>query len=148
MQYTQLKDARQQTIARLQQMEQQRAIETQQELAKRIEEGHAVLKRDIPNWGPELAKQINDFAVKEFGFQPQELAQVIDPRVVKVLHAAMVGSHLIRKQQAGTSPNQQAAKPVTKVGGTNAPARRDMNSMPIDDWMRARNEQLRKSKGR
>jgi len=147
MQYTQLKDARQQTIARLQQMEQQRAFETQQELAKRIEEGHAVLKRDIPNWGPELAKQINEFAVKEFGFQPHELSQVIDPRVVKVLHAAMVGSQLLKKQQ-GSARSNQTAKPVTKVGGTNAPARRDMNSMPINEWMKARNEQLRKSKGR
>lgn len=149
MQYTQLKDSRQQIAGHVQQMEQQRAFETQQATAKRIEEGQAILKRDIPNWGPETARQINDFAAKEFGFQPQELAQVTDPRVVKILHAAMVGAQLVKKQQEGTSSSQQpAAKPVTKVGGNNAPARRDMNAMPIGDWMKARNEQLRKPKGR
>ncbi|MDE2439561.1 MAG: hypothetical protein KGP14_00950 [Betaproteobacteria bacterium] len=150
MQYSQLKDYRQQVAGQVQQMEQQRAFETQQETAKRIEEGNAVLKRDIPNWGPEVAQQINTFAAKEFGFQPQELAQVTDPRVVKILHAAMVGAQLVKKQQEGTPSSQQqpAVKPVTKVGGNNAPARRDMNSMPVGDWMKARNEQLRKSKGR
>jgi hypothetical protein len=147
MQYTQLKDARQQVATRVQQMEQQRAFETQQEIVKRLEEGHAVLKREIPNWGPDVAKQINEFAAKEYGFQPQELAQIVDPRIVKVLHTAMVGAQLLKKQQ-GSAQSNQAAKPVTKVGGTNAPARRDMNSMPINDWMKARSEQLRKSKGR
>lgn len=151
MQYTQLKDSRQQIAGQVQQMEQQRAFETQQATAKRIEEGQAILKRDIPNWGPDTARQINDFAAKEFGFQPQELAQVIDPRVVKILHAAMVGTQLVKKQQEGAkSGANQAAdiKPVTRVGGNNAPARRDMHSMPIGDWMKARSEQLRKSKGR
>lgn len=149
MQFSQLKDARQQAAGQVQQMEQQRAFEAQQTTAKQIEEGNAVLKRDIPNWGPEVAQQINAFAAKEFGFQPRELQQVIDPRVVKVLHAAMVGAQLVKKQQEGTQSSQQpAAKPVTKVGGNNAPARRDMNAMPIGDWMKARSEQLRKSKGR
>lgn len=150
MQYTQLKDSRQQIAGQVQQMEQQRAFETQQATAKRIEEGQAILKRDIPNWGPETARQINDFAAKEFGFQPQELAQVTDPRVVKILHAAMVGTQLVKKQQEGapSGSSQAAVKPVTKVGGNNAPARRDMNSLPVGDWMKARNEQLRKSKGR
>jgi Asp-tRNA(Asn)/Glu-tRNA(Gln) amidotransferase A subunit family amidase len=147
MQYTQLKDARQQVATRVQQMEQQRAFETQQEIVKRLEEGHAVLKREIPNWGPDVAKQINEFAAKEYGFQPQELAQIVDPRIVKVLHNAMVGAQLLKKQQ-GSAQSNQAAKPVTKVGGTNAPARRDMGSLPINDWMKARSEQLRKSKGR
>lgn len=151
MQFQGLKDSRQQVVGQVQQMEQQRAFDLQRATAKRIEEGQAILKRDIPNWGPETARQINDFAAKEFGFQPQELAQVIDPRVVKILHAAMVGTQLVKKQQEGAkSGANQAAdiKPVTRVGGNNAPARRDMHSMPIGDWMKARSEQLRKSKGR
>lgn len=150
MQYTQLKDSRQQIAGQVQQMEQQRAFEAQQATAKRIEEGAAILKRDIPNWSPEVAKQVSDFAAKEFGFQPQELANVNDPRVVKLIHSAMVGAQLVKKQQENASSGTQAqtVKPVSKVGGNNAPARRDMNAMPIDDWMKARSAQLHKSKGR
>jgi hypothetical protein len=150
MQYTQLKDSRQQMVGQVQQMERQRAFEAQQATAKRIEEGNAILKRDIPNWSPEIAKQVSDYAAKEFGFQPQELANVNDPRVVKLIHSAMVGAQLVKKQQenASSGTHVQAVKPVSKVGGNNAPARRDMNAMPIGDWMKARSEQLRKSKGR
>lgn len=148
MQYSQLKDARQQAVGQAQQMERQRAFEAQREAAKRSEEGNAVLKRDIPNWGPEVARQVMDFAAKEMGFQPQELDQIFDPRIVKTLHAAMVGTQLIKKQQEGSSSSGAQPKPVTKVGGGSAPARRDMNSLPVDDWMKARNEQIRKSQGR
>lgn len=148
MKFQQLKDQRQQIAGQVQQMEQQRALETQQETAKRLEEGNAVLKRDIPNWGPDVARQVTEYAAKEYGFHPQELQQVTDPRVVKLLHAAMVGSQLVKKQQEPPKSSTPPAKPVTKVGGNNAPARRDMNTMSTDDWMKARNEQLRKSKGR
>ena len=148
MQFQGLKDNRQQIAGQVQQMEEQRAFDAQQATARQIEEGHAILKRDIPNWSPETARQINEFAAKEFGFQPQELSQVTDPRHVKVLHLAMLGAQLVKKQ-LGTSPNQKPEiKPVSKVGGGNAPARRDMNSLSTDDWMKARGEQLRKSKGR
>ena len=145
IQFSQLKDSRQQLVGQVQQMEQQRAFEAQQENAKRIEEGHAALKREIPNWGPELVGQIRDYAVKELGFQPQELQQVNDPRVVKLIHAAMVGTQLVKKQQQAATTSQPA-KPVTKVGG-NSPARNDPNSLGVNDWMKARNDQLRK-KGR
>lgn len=151
MQYSQLKDYRQQAAGQVQQMDQQRAFEAQQATAKQIEEGQAVLKRDIPNWGPDVARQVTEFAAKEYGFQPNELGQVSDPRVVKVLHAAMLGAQLVKKQQEGTSTSSGQVtpiKPVTKVGGNNAPARRDLNALPVDDWMKARNEQLRKAKGR
>lgn len=149
MQFQGLKDSRQQIVGQVQQMEQQRAFETQRDTAKRIEEGQAILKRDIPNWSPETAKQVSEFAAKEFGFQPNELNSIIDPRVVKVLHSAMLGAQLVKKQQDNaSSKSQPEARPVPKVSGNNAPARRDMNAMPIGDWMKARNDQLRKSKGR
>lgn len=149
IQYAQLKDTRQQLAGQVQQMEQQRAVDAQRFAAKQLEEGRAALAREIPNWSPEVAQQIHAFAAKEFGFQPQELQQVTDYRVVKMLHTAMVGAQLIKKQQdSASSKPQPAARPVTKVGGNSAPARRDINTLPVDDWMKARNEQLRKSKGR
>jgi len=148
VQFSQLKDSRQQLAGHLQQQEQQRAFEMQQTTAKQIEEGQAALKRDIPNWSPETAQQLTDFAAKEFGFQPQELQKIMDPRQVKVLHLAWLGSQLVKKQQvAAKASNQPAPKPVPHVGGTSA-ASKDMTRLGTDDWMKARNAQLRKSKGR
>ena len=46
------------------------------------------VRKDIPNFGPELLKSIDETG-RQFGFSGEELAQVADPRVVRVLHAAM-----------------------------------------------------------
>lgn len=149
MEFQQVKDARASLAAQLQQHEQQEHFEAQRQAAKRAEEGQAVLQRDIKGWGPELARQLSYYAVKEMGFQPQDIAQVADPRAVKLLHAAWLGHQVLAKQQQKPLANDTAApKPVTKVTGSSAPARRDMNTLSTDDWMRARTEQLRKKGSR
>lgn len=56
--------------------------------AAALERGHAELARDIPGWSPELADELGRFATREFGFTEAELATVIDPRLVKLLHRA------------------------------------------------------------
>ncbi len=52
--------------------------------AKCIEE----LKRDFKDFGPEFLKNLDDTG-KAFGFTGEELASIADPRMVRVLHAAM-----------------------------------------------------------
>ncbi len=143
MQFSQLKDGRQQLVGQVQQMEQQRAFESQQETAKRIEEGNAVLKRDIPNWGPEVGKQIKEFAAKEYGFQPKELQHINDPRVVKVLHAAMVGAKLMKHK---TAPEQDKPepqeKPVTRITANKGTATKDPGKMSDREFAEWRRRQI------
>lgn len=139
MQFSQLKDARQQMAVQLQQQEQQRALEMQQVTAKQIEESQAVLARDIKGWSPQMAQQLTQFAAKEYGFQPQELAQVYDPRVVKLLHSAWMGSELMKKQMAATQkPAGNPAKPVPQVGSGAAPAGKDPTRMSDAEWLESR----------
>lgn len=142
IQYQQLKDQRQHVAGRLAQFEQARAVEEQRAIARQVEEGHQVLAREIHNWNADTARAVRTFAEKELGFRPEELSRVYDPRVVRLLHSAMVASQLTKQARM---PEQQAApaKPVTKVGGTSS-GPRDMNRMSTDDWMRARNAELRK----
>lgn len=147
-QMQQLKDNRQQFAGQLQQMEQQRTFEAQRLVAKQIEEGDAVLKRDIPGWGPEVGRKVFDFATKELGANPGALSNLTDPVLAKALYYAMVGKQALAKQKEGARSTPDPIKPVSKVSGNNAGASKDMNRLSVDEWMRARNDQLRKSKGR
>lgn len=147
-QMQQLKDNRQQFAGQLQQMEQQRTFEAQRLVAKQIEEGDAVLKRDIPGWGPEVGRKVFDFATKELGADPGALSNLTDPVLAKALYYAMVGKQALAKQKEGARSTPDPIKPVSKVSGNNAGASKDMNRLSVDEWMRARNDQLRKSKGR
>lgn len=148
MTYSQLKDSRADVLGQLQQKEQQRALDSQQRLAKQIEESNAVLARDIKGWSPELAGKLRDFAVEKLGFSAQELGQVTDARIVKLLHRAYVGDQLVAKQMgAATQTTATPVKPVPTVG-SNAPAGKDPSRMSTDEWMKHRNEQLRKQRTR
>lgn len=142
-QYQQLKDNRSALAGQLQQKEQQRAIEAQQAAAKRLEEAQAVLKRDIPGWGPELANKVKDYALSQ-GLTEQELSGVTDPKFVKILHDAYVGRQLREKQRA---PRPQPQNPVPQVGASRANAAKDPRRMSTAEWMEWRNKQVAR-KGR
>ena len=66
--------------------------------------------RTIPGFGPDMLKDLDETG-KAFGFTGEELAEVVDPRVIKVLHAAMQ----FRKLQASkplVHKKVQVAKPI------------------------------------
>lgn len=83
----------------------------QQMLAK----GHENLAREIKGWGPELAKQVMQ-AGSAYGFSDRELASVVDPRMVKVLHDAKQWRDLqaakpaVQKKVAESKPIQVKAR--------------------------------------
>ena len=146
-QHIQLKEARAELSARLRRDEDEQALSQQRSRAALAQEGHAVLSRDIPGWGADLQAKLAQAGQDEFGFTAEELSQVLDPRLIKLLHAAWEG----RRSQAEFSQAQrhlraQTARPANQVGG-NAQAARDPKRMSTEDWMRHRNDQLKK-KGR
>jgi len=146
-QHIQLKEARAELAGRLRQDEDEQVLIQQRTRAALAQEGHAVLSREIPGWGAELQAKLARAAQDEFGFTAGELSQVLDPRLIKLLHAAWEG----RRSQAQFSQAQrhlraQIARPASQVGG-NAQAARDPRRMSTEDWMRHRNDQLKK-KGR
>ena len=100
------------------QAEQQRLIQQEQDhiqkvlLPKAAEE----LSRDIPNWGPEIQRSISKTAAEKYGFTPEELNSVIDPRMVKVLHDAYQ-LHQIRSQKP-IAEKKVVEKPKVMKSGT------------------------------
>lgn len=145
MRYQQLKDGQQMLAGNLQNMASQRTLDTQRYAAKQAEEGQAILKRDIPGWGPELQDKVAQHA-RSLGFNANELAGITDPRVVKVLHQAFQASQIIQKQTA--KPPQAQATASTTLAARAAPNREPKNET-ADQWAARRNKELReKRKGR
>lgn len=142
-QAAQLMAARQALVSRLQQAQQQKALEAQHLHAKCLEDGHAALARDIPNWSAETAAKLNDFAA-ELGFSPEEIEQVLDPRQVKALHLAWLGQQLQQKHRA--TSQAPSASPVPQLGTGSAPGVRDPSRMSTDQWIKWRNSSLRKKR--
>ena len=99
--YAQLK-AQHDQVAREAQFEQQRfqgfmkqkKAEEDQARQFEIENSKAILKRAIPDWGPEKYGQIRDFAVENYGFTEEAIESLTDWSVMLPLHDAMVASQV------------------------------------------------------
>ncbi len=139
-----LQAARAQVANQITTKQQQRALTEQQEIAKQVQEAAAVLQREIKGWGPEKEQQVTDFTLS-LGFTPQQIRGITDPRLVKVLHDAMVLNQLRSKAQAKPKPEAQPA-PVTRVTGGKASAASSGPSdrQSVDEWLKARNEQIKR----
>jgi len=126
-----------QVQAYIEQTDHQAAEERQRTTAQQLQEAEKVLSRDIPNWGPETKTKIRNFALSQ-GISEQELSSLVDPRYVKLLHLASVGSQLMTKQAAKPAP--APVKPLTTVtarSGTPT-ARKPLGEMSMDDYVAAR----------
>lgn len=145
-QFQLLKEARTQTLGYLNAAEQERTFRAQQESAKRLEQGHAELARDITDWSPDTAAKLLDFGQRRFGFSYEDMDGIDDPRLVKVLHAAFQwDEHQKKQRQAQNHAAAQTVRPAAKVGGASPKAGLDDRLSP-EEWLRRRNEQLRKRK--
>lgn len=112
--------------------QQQQQIAKQQEITlQAIEEGKKILAREIPNWNTDLAKSLNTFAVEKFGFTPEEVNSVIDPRVVKLLHKAylydkQVSNKPLTEKRVANLP--KVSKPGSKNTQANVAASREQEA--------------------
>ncbi|MDB5692334.1 MAG: hypothetical protein JWO81_1397 [Alphaproteobacteria bacterium] len=144
-QFQQLQNARSQAAGQFAQVAQQRHLVQQQETARQIEEGRAVLARDIKDWSPRLAEALLDHGVSQYGFQRGEIEEFTDPRMVKVLHDAWQYRSIAKKQQqAQRHAAAQTAEPAARVGTSASPPKGLDDRLSVDEWARRRNEQVRK----
>jgi hypothetical protein len=139
-QYQALKDQRSNIAGQISQHEQMTLQQQREMTAKQLEKGKQVLAAEIPNWSADLGKELSKVGVDAYGFQPEEMQQVIDPRMVKVLHDAAQYRKIMTKAKA--KPNASPdAKPVRSVKGK-SPARKDPSKMTTEEWMAWRNKQV------
>lgn len=143
-QLQQLQQRRDQAVNRYQQAVNQRTLLTQQEAAKRIEQGVKELTQRIPDWTPDKARTLIDFGSKAYGFTPADFNDIDDPRVVQVLYDAWQYRNASKPKPAAAPPPVPQIKPAAKVA-TGKPAIRPTDDRAsIDAWMKARSAQLSK----
>lgn len=151
-QYVQLRNQRDGAVSHLQtklaHWQQANAVET----ARRIEESRTILSRDIKEWSQDLYGKLKEFGVREFGFTPEEVASAIDPRLIKVLHRAMIGDQAMRRTAASArAAEQDGVRPLPQVGNSASatrwdPAHKVSDKASTAEWMKRRNEQLRRTR--
>lgn len=143
----QLRQARDQLGRHISEEEQRLALEQQHSHAKRIEEGRAVLAREIPGWGPELQGKLAAFGEKFFG-GTDALSKAIDPynpHAVKLLNLARIGFEASEKARAKPAEATKV-KPVTKVQPGKAQVAKDPAKMTDAEWFRQRQREKQRQR--
>jgi hypothetical protein len=122
-------DSRNQIANTITLKQQQAQAEQQQNLAKIIEEGKQVLAREIPNWNIDTAKALSQYGVEKYGFKQEEMQNVIDPRMVKVLHKA----YLYDQLNNGKSVTQKKVQNLPKVSKPGSVSNKTLNKTQDTD---------------
>jgi len=85
--------------------------EEQKYLAQAIPQAVETLKAKIPNWSNELYQKVLESGIENYGFKPEEVSNVIDPRMIQVLHEA----RMWREAQTNKSILDKKVAEVPKV---------------------------------
>jgi len=137
-QYDQLRNTRQGIAQQIQQQEQTALQQRQQQTVAMLEQGRETLAKEIPGWSEKLAKDIASHG-EVYGYTPQEMGQVIDPRAVKVLHDAYLYRQSIKK---ATSKPKTEVKPVKAIQSRSQGRETIYTVKDNDKWMAIRNKQV------
>lgn len=92
-----------------------REQEQKSNLKKQAEEAVEILRTEIPGWSNELYGKILK-AGQEYGFKPEEVSAITDPRAIKALHDAMKYRALQAKpivEKRATAVAPKVVKPGT-----------------------------------
>lgn len=106
------------------------------------------LRKTIPEFGPQKAQALADFARDEFGVRPEELANV-DARTWQMLnrlHQAESKAKALETKQtaAQRQAKVEAVKPAASVRGSSPADNRPRDSDSHAVWLKKRNAQLAK----
>jgi hypothetical protein len=116
------------------------------EAAAKMAETGRTLSQEIEGWSPEVAAKLVDYA-KAFGVTHEELAQMADPRLWKVLHKAYQADQANQQESTASAvAKAQAVRPAVVVGGSAVGGEGVRDELATKDWMKRRNDQLRKGR--
>jgi hypothetical protein len=110
--------------AEQQRLQQETYVQQQQQLAAIVEDSQQKLLEIIPEWKkPEVANQekaeIQNYAINELGYTPEEISQVYDYRALLGLRNAWLNSKTVEATRK--KPTQKAPARVARPGTTNRP---------------------------
>lgn len=120
--------------------------QAEQELAAQMTETGKVLSREIEGWSPQVAAKLVEYAAA-FGVTLDELREIADPRLWKILHRAHQGEQVQQQQATARNVAQtQAVRPAISVTGAAAPSGAVRDELGTGEWIRRRNEQTRRAR--
>jgi hypothetical protein len=90
-------------------------FEQQAAMQAAIQKARSTLESDIPGWGEDLYKNVLGSVAKDYGFKSEEVAPVVDARLIKVFHDAYQYRQL-QKAKPEISKKVVAVPKVVKPG--------------------------------
>lgn len=116
------------------------------EAAERMAQTGRILSQEVDGWSPELAGRLVDYA-QGHGVTLDELGAADDPRVWKILHRAWQGDQTARREDAAKAVAQaQSVRPAVTVSGAAAGGGAVRDDLATKEWMKRRNEAVRRSR--
>lgn len=114
---------------------------------KQLEQGHAILARDIPGWGPELGGKIAKAAADNYGITPEKHGAAFgDPALVKMAFDAFRYREAQRKAATTKKVETATQNPPPKTASRAAPATGLGGNLGTEEWIRRRNAQVAKKR--
>ncbi len=113
-------------------------IRAAREAAAAMAQTGRTLAAEVEGWSPEVAAKLVQYA-QAFGVTPEELAQVADPRLWKLLHRAWRADDA--EQQAAQTEARTMRPAVQISGGGGAGSGGVRDELGTKEWMRRRNAQ-------
>ena len=115
----------------------QRFSITAQETARRFEEGRKVLAEKIPDFATK-APRIAEFAIKEYGFTPTDLAEIEDPRAFLALNRLMDLEEQVKSRKVEQKVKQAVEiKPAAKIKGKSGSVKTGLHDgLSTAEWIR------------
>lgn len=149
IEFQQLRDARNGVVNSLQQRDAQRTQQQRAEHAKQLEAAHAQLAREIPGWNEQKMADLGRYGIDKFGLKADEVDNLSDARLVRILHKAFLWDQHETKQRAAArqATASPPAQPVTVIGARKAPvaiaaSNPQSDRLSIDEWAKRRNAEL------
>ncbi len=144
--YQEFAHARDRYVWSLSQQEHRSRQQAEREIAQQLAETGRVLAAEIDGWSPEIAGKLVEYA-GAFGVTLDELREVADPRLWKILHRAHLGDEMVKQQETTKQAEQlQAVRPAVQVNGGASIAGGVRDELGTGEWMRRRGEQAMKGR--
>jgi hypothetical protein len=126
------------------------------DLAKAWQATSATLAKEIPEWSAEKGQAIATFAMKEFGYSPEELQLATDPRAWKMANAlkdaraeiALLKTNQKQRTATEAALKPQAVTPAIKPQGTAPKPTGVVDSLSPEEWLRRRNAHIARKQAR
>lgn len=146
-QYTMLKDQKAELEGKISKAQSERAEMAQSNLTKRIQETLEFAQKNTVGIKPETIPKLVEF-VEAMGIPAEEIKRNWSPIYAELVHYARIGKMAAEKQKAAPKPagaSTTAPTPITPVAPKGAPPKTGLSdNLPLDEWQRRREAQLRK----